>query len=52
MSELTFVGNYKKNFIGDWTGLTSIRKPIIAAVNGFAVSTIITSYLRFIAWTT
>ncbi|KAJ3412357.1 putative enoyl-CoA hydratase, mitochondrial [Chytridiales sp. JEL 0842] len=37
MSNLTFVDNYKKNFIGDWTGLTSIRKPIIAAVNGFAL---------------
>jgi enoyl-CoA hydratase/carnithine racemase len=37
MSTLKFVDNYKKNFIGDWTGINSIRKPIIAAVNGFAV---------------
>ncbi|KAJ3110038.1 putative enoyl-CoA hydratase, mitochondrial [Phlyctochytrium bullatum] len=37
MSTLTFVGNYKKNFINDWTGITNIRKPIIAAVNGFAL---------------
>ncbi|KAJ3330621.1 putative enoyl-CoA hydratase, mitochondrial [Blyttiomyces sp. JEL0837] len=37
MSTLTFVDNYKKNFIGDWTGINHIRKPIIAAVNGFAL---------------
>ncbi|KAJ3210562.1 putative enoyl-CoA hydratase, mitochondrial [Dinochytrium kinnereticum] len=37
MSTLTFVGNYKNNFIGDWTGINDIRKPIIAAVNGFAL---------------
>lgn len=41
MSTLTFIGNYKKNFIGDWTGITNIRKPIIAAVNGYAVSYLI-----------
>ena len=38
MQGLTFTGNYTKNFIGDWTGITKIRKPIIAAVDGFAVS--------------
>jgi enoyl-CoA hydratase/carnithine racemase len=37
MQPLTLVGNYKSNFIGDWTGITKIRKPIIAAVNGFAL---------------
>ncbi|KAI8833699.1 ClpP/crotonase-like domain-containing protein, partial [Chytridium lagenaria] len=37
MSTLTFVGNYKNNFIGDWTGINDIRKPVIAAVNGFAL---------------
>ncbi|KAJ3192318.1 putative enoyl-CoA hydratase, mitochondrial [Irineochytrium annulatum] len=37
MSSLTFIDNYKKNFIGDWTGINSIRKPIIAAVNGYAL---------------
>ncbi|KAJ1339484.1 hypothetical protein BSLG_005894 [Batrachochytrium salamandrivorans] len=25
------------NFLADWTGIVSIRKPIIAAVNGFAL---------------
>ncbi|KAI9325198.1 ClpP/crotonase-like domain-containing protein [Zopfochytrium polystomum] len=37
MQPLTMTGNYKKNFIGDWTGIVHIRKPIIAAVNGFAL---------------
>ncbi|OAJ38377.1 hypothetical protein, variant [Batrachochytrium dendrobatidis JEL423] len=37
MATNTFVGNYKSNFLADWTGIVSIRKPIIAAVNGFAL---------------
>ncbi|KAJ3136577.1 putative enoyl-CoA hydratase, mitochondrial [Physocladia obscura] len=37
MKDLEFVSNYKNNFLGDWTGINSIRKPIIAAVNGFAL---------------
>ncbi|KAJ3178535.1 putative enoyl-CoA hydratase, mitochondrial [Gaertneriomyces sp. JEL0708] len=37
MASLDFVNNFKKNFIGDWTGINDIRKPIIAAVNGFAL---------------
>ncbi|KAI8821492.1 ClpP/crotonase-like domain-containing protein [Fimicolochytrium jonesii] len=37
MSRLNFVDNFKNNFIEDWTGVTKIRKPIIAAVNGFAL---------------
>ncbi|KNC99907.1 uncharacterized protein SPPG_05278 [Spizellomyces punctatus DAOM BR117] len=37
MSKLNFVDNFKNNFIEDWTGVTKIRKPIIAAVNGFAL---------------
>ena len=37
MKDLDFVPNYKKNFLGDWTGIASIRKPVIAAVNGFAL---------------
>ena len=40
MQPLTFIDNYKKNFIGDWTGVTTIRKPILAAVNGFAVGSV------------
>jgi enoyl-CoA hydratase/carnithine racemase len=37
MKDLNFVSNYKNNFLADWTGVTKIRKPIIAAVNGFAL---------------
>ncbi|KAJ3017167.1 putative enoyl-CoA hydratase, mitochondrial [Thoreauomyces humboldtii] len=37
MSTLNFVDNFKNNFIEDWTGVTKIRKPIIAAVSGFAL---------------
>ncbi|KAJ3300696.1 putative enoyl-CoA hydratase, mitochondrial [Borealophlyctis nickersoniae] len=37
MSTLNFVDNYKNDFLSDWTGVGAIRKPIIAAVNGFAL---------------
>ncbi|KAJ3127184.1 putative enoyl-CoA hydratase, mitochondrial [Nowakowskiella sp. JEL0407] len=37
MSEKTFTENYKTDFIRDWTNITAIRKPIIAAVNGVAL---------------
>jgi enoyl-CoA hydratase len=37
MSTLEFANNYKKNFIAAWTKVTEARKPIIAAVNGYAV---------------
>ncbi|KAJ1560307.1 putative enoyl-CoA hydratase, mitochondrial [Nowakowskiella sp. JEL0078] len=37
MSTLTFVENYKSNFLLDWAKITSIRKPILAAVNGVAL---------------
>jgi len=37
MSSLTFMGNYKSNFIASWTGLADARKPIIAAVNDVAL---------------
>ncbi|KAG2172658.1 hypothetical protein INT43_000005 [Umbelopsis isabellina] len=28
---------YKNNFLGHWTDITKVKKPIIAAVNGFAL---------------
>jgi hypothetical protein len=37
MSETQFVQNYKTNFLAHWTDITKLRKPIIAAVQGFAV---------------
>jgi hypothetical protein len=38
MKDNTFVDTYKKNFLGHWAEMTEIKKPIIAAVNGYAVS--------------
>jgi hypothetical protein len=29
---------YKRNFLGTWTKIKDIRKPIVGAVSGFAVS--------------
>ncbi|CAO1614468.1 unnamed protein product [Sympodiomycopsis kandeliae] len=37
MKEMDFSNAYKSNFLGHWTELTSIRKPIIAAVSGYAL---------------
>jgi enoyl-CoA hydratase len=33
----TFAQVYKTNFLGHWGKINDIKKPIIAAVNGFAV---------------
>lgn len=38
MSERTFSQNINDDFLGNWGQVYNIRKPIIAAVNGFAVS--------------
>lgn len=37
MREKTFQSAYKNNFLGHWTKLITIRKPIIAAVSGHAL---------------
>lgn len=37
MKDLKFVDNLKKNFLNNWTGVAACRKPVIAAVNGFAL---------------
>ncbi|KAI7870001.1 ClpP/crotonase-like domain-containing protein [Spinellus fusiger] len=37
MKDNTFVNTYKTNFLGHWAEMTEIRKPIIAAVNGYAL---------------
>ncbi|RKO94975.1 Crotonase, partial [Caulochytrium protostelioides] len=37
MRELTFMECYKKEFITSWTKVTTTRKPVIAAVSGFAL---------------
>ena len=37
MAELAFIDAYKADFIGDWNRLSQCRKPVIAAVAGFAL---------------
>ncbi|RMD40285.1 hypothetical protein DV735_g4842, partial [Chaetothyriales sp. CBS 134920] len=37
MASLTFAEAYSKNFIAPWSYLTTIRKPVIAAVSGHAL---------------
>jgi len=37
MEKMTFVDCYKKDMLAHWADITKIRKPIIAAVNGFAL---------------
>lgn len=37
MKDKTFAETYKDNFLGHWTRISSIQKPVIAAVNGFAL---------------
>ncbi|KAL7747048.1 putative enoyl-CoA hydratase, mitochondrial [Sorochytrium milnesiophthora] len=37
MAETNFVDNYRSNFLGHWTEITKLRKPVIAAVQGFAL---------------
>ena len=37
MQNRQFPDVYRKNFLYGWNKLTEVRKPVIAAVNGFAV---------------
>ncbi len=37
MSSRTFVDNYKNNMFANWTDITKIGKPTIAAVSGYAL---------------
>ncbi|KAI8371931.1 ClpP/crotonase-like domain-containing protein [Choanephora cucurbitarum] len=37
MKDNSFVDTYKQNFLGHWAEMTEIKKPIIAAVNGYAL---------------
>ena len=38
MKDKTFADVYGNNFLENWSLITKVQKPIIAAVNGFAVS--------------
>lgn len=37
MKDKEYADAYKTNFLGHWTKLTTIKKPIVAAVSGFAL---------------
>ena len=37
MKDKNFSETYKANFLGHWSKLTQVRKPIISAVNGYAL---------------
>lgn len=37
MKDKTFAEVYSKDFLEDWTKMSAIRKPIIAAVSGYAL---------------
>jgi len=38
MKDKEFAEVYKTDFLAHWTQMTKFRKPIIAAVSGYAVS--------------
>lgn len=38
MKDKTFSEVYQKRFLGNWTKMNEVKKPIIGAVSGFAVS--------------
>jgi enoyl-CoA hydratase/carnithine racemase len=38
MKDKEFADVYKEDFLGHWTKMTEFRKPIVAAVSGYAVS--------------
>jgi enoyl-CoA hydratase/carnithine racemase len=37
MSQKTYMEAYKTDMLGDWNNVTKVRKPVIAAVNGYAL---------------
>lgn len=38
MKDKQFAEVYQKKFLGNWTKMNDVKKPIIGAVSGFAVS--------------
>lgn len=38
MKDKQFAEVYKKEFLGHWSKMNSVRKPIVGAVSGYAVS--------------
>lgn len=52
MQHSNYSQNIKGNFLNHWNQVASCRKPVIAAVNGFAVSDLVLVYCRiaFYLW--
>ena len=50
MKDNNFVDTYKKDFLGHWAKISDVKKPIIAAVNGYAVNYFFFYYLFFLWW--
>ena len=44
MKDKTYASNLKDNFLINWDNIGKIKKPLIAAVNGYAVSS--TAFFR------
>ena len=44
MKDKTFSDAYRNDFLANWSRITQIRKPIIAAVSGYAVRTVFLSH--------
>lgn len=38
MKDKTFAESYKADFLGSWQKITQFTKPVVGAVNGYAVS--------------
>lgn len=38
MKDKTFAESYKADFLGSWQKITEFTKPVVGAVNGYAVS--------------
>lgn len=38
MKDKSYATNLKENFIANWDNISKNKKPVIAAVNGYAVS--------------
>lgn len=50
MTDLQFHQNVRRGFLSHWTHISNIKKPIVAAVNGYAVGSVylINCYHEFI----
>jgi enoyl-CoA hydratase len=50
MKDKQFAEVYKGDFLAHWTELSQFRKPIVAAVSGYAVSSPLFTWAAFLVW--